>query len=93
MKKILISLAIVLSTYTSASACDMSMINTLITIASSEISDGRYCDAYKLVKRTQDILKRDRAECVLMSDIVLVELLEQKIQEMTDILSKKCGGK
>lgn len=91
MKKILISLAIVLSTYASANACDMDKINTLITIGSSEIEDGQYCDAYKLHKRAQDILKRDRSECIRIFDIALIELLEKKMQKMTDILSEKCG--
>lgn len=91
MKKILISLAIVLCTYTSASACDIQKIETLITIGSSEIEDGQYCDAYKLHKRAQDILKRDRSECIRIFDVALIELLEKKMKTMTDILSGKCG--
>lgn len=92
MKKILISLAIVLITYTSASACDIQKIETLITIGNSEIDGGEYCDAYKLHKRAQDILKRDRSECIRIFDIALIELLEKKMKTTTNVLFEKCGG-
>ena len=90
MKKILVSLILVLSTYTTVNACDLSKVSTFIEVGRSEGEDENYCDALKLYQRARDILDRDKIECSKTYDKVLIELLDQKLQKIIALTAIGC---
>lgn len=93
MKKILISFVIILSMCTPASACDLQKMNVLINVASTELSAGEYCNAYKLYQRTSDILIEGMEECIEISDKTIMEVLMKKLNELIELSYKMCGMK
>jgi len=93
MKKILISLVIVLSMYTSVNACSLSKISTLVEVGRDEADGENYCDALKLFQRAQDILNENKEECNKTYDKVLIELLDQKLQKIISLTSVQCEVK